>query len=625
MTADLTTDDTEIFQEPISEWIWRRRYRRADAPAQADPDTRSTGEADIAATWDRVARALAGVESDHREQWAQRFRGALGDFRFLPGGRILANAGAVGELGNTLFNCFAMDAPTNDVNHMFELLRESMLTLRAGGGIGCDFSAVPPAAAMKTSVHASTGVVAAMKLWDAACAAVTDSSSRPGAMMAVLRDDHPDIAAFVDAKSDVARAAALKHFNLSVLVSDDLMRAVEHDERWPLVFPVRGRTLGGEREIVRRRWSGNMDAEDCEVVASVPARRLWEQIMASAFASAEPGVIFIDRVRRANNLRYCEQIDTTNPCGEVPLPAYGACNLGSINLTCFVKDAFRERAHLDLPGIAATTVIATRMLDNVYDLSGFPLPSQTTVARRSRRLGIGITGLGDALAMLGLHYDAPEAIELAGRVMALICHTAYRASTVLARERGSFPAFEREAYCSSPFVASLPADIVDAIRRYGIRNSHLIAVAPAGSISLLANNVSSGIEPIFAPVVTRLAMDGDGVQREWQVTDWAWAQFRRIMGAGATPPVALSAASQVKPVAQLRMQAALQAHVDNAISKTIAVAAETSFDEFRNIYIEAHKLGLKGCTAYRPNAITGTTLCRCSEVQEEGERAPLLP
>lgn len=605
----MTTGHAVMFQQPISEWIWRRRYRHA--------------EANIGETWDRVAGALASAESDHREQWFGRFRDALDSFRFLPGGRILANAGTGGHgLGSTLFNCFAMDAPTNDVSQMFEMLRESMLTLYAGGGIGCDFSAVTPQARTKLQAHASTGVVAAMRLWDAACATVTDGSVRPGAMMAVLRDDHPDIEAFVDAKSDAVGAAALKHFNCSVLVSDDLMRAVTRDEPWPLVFPIRGRMLDNGREVVKRRWSGHRDPEDCEVVRRVPARALWERIMSAAFASAEPGVIFIDRVRRNNNLSYCEQIDTTNPCGEVPLPAYGACNLGSINLPRFVKDAFGERAHLDMPGIASTTVIATRMLDNVYDVSSFPLPSQGAVARRSRRLGIGITGLADAMAMLGLRYDAPEAVELARRVMTLVCHTAYRASTVLARERGSFPAFERDAYCASPFVASLPTDIVEAIRKFGIRNSHLLAVAPAGSISLLADNVSSGIEPIFAADATRWTVDDDNARRAWRVADWAWAEFRRLRGEQAEPPDALLAASRIDPLAQLRMQAALQEHVDNAISKTIHVDAETGMDAFRHLYTEAHRLGLKGCTVYRPNAITGTTLCRCDETDEANAVSP---
>lgn len=604
-----TTDRAGNFQQPISEWIWRRRYRHAE-----------TG---IGATWDRVSGALAAVESDHREQWAGRFREVLDDFRFLPGGRILANAGVGGSgLGSTLFNCFAMDAPTNDVSQMFEVLRESMLTLHAGGGIGCDFSAVPPAARAKSLAHASTGVIAAMRLWDAACAAVTDSRVRPGAMMAVLRDDHPDIEAFVGAKSDAARAAALKHFNCSVLVSDDLMRAVARDEPWALVFPIRGRVVESGREILKRRWSGNRDQEDCEVIRRVPARAMWEHITTTAFASAEPGVIFIDRVRRSNNLAYCEQIDTTNPCGEVPLPAYGACNLGSINLARFVKDAFGAHAHLDLPGIASTAVVAVRMLDNVYEVSSFPLPSQVAVARRSRRLGIGITGLADALAMLGLRYGAPDAVELARRVMTLICHTAYRASTVLARERGSFPAFERDAYCASPFVAALPADIVEAIRKFGIRNSHLLAIAPAGSISLLADNVSSGVEPIFAPQATRWTIDDDGTRRAWQVSDWAWSEFRHLRGARAAPPDVLIAASRIDPLAQLRMQAALQEHVDNAISKTINVDAETGIDAFRHLYTEAYRLGLKGCTVYRPNAITGTTLCRCDDAYEARAVSP---
>jgi ribonucleoside-diphosphate reductase alpha chain len=435
--------------------------------------------------------------------------------------------------------------------------------------------------------------------------------------MATLRCDHPDIEAFVDAKRD---ARELRHFNLSVLVTDAFMEALKAGADWPLVFPLApDAALRGE--VVMRQWSGRTE-QPCAVARRVPARALWERIMRATYDYAEPGVIFIDRVRAADNLAYAETISATNPCGEIPLPPYGACDLGSVNLTRFVRDAFTPAATLDLDGIAVTAAAATRMLDNVYDVSHFPLEPQRNVARGSRRIGLGITGLADALIMLGTRYGSPRALEVAADAMRTICLSAYRASIGLAREKGAFPQFRADDYVARPFVSGLPPDLIADIRRHGIRNSHLTAIAPAGTISLLANNVSSGLEPAYAADYDRTVRLADGSIQTLRVTDYACALFRRSAGPGAVPP-AFVRAEDIEPEAHLAMQAALQPWVDNAISKTIQVPAGCGFEAFREIYERAYALGLKGCTTYRPNPVTGAVLSaadpHCCSVEREAD------
>lgn len=589
-------DMTEYLSEPIARMVWEEKYRyRADG---------ATGDATIEDTWRRVAHALAAVEEpQHAGHWEEQFYALLQDFKFLPGGRIQAGAGTRHHI--TLFNCFVMGTIEDSIAGIFDALKESALTMQQGGGIGLDFSTLRPQGATARGVGvAASGPLSFMHIWDSMCATILSTGARRGAMMATLRCDHPDIEAFVEAKRD---PHALRHFNLSVLVSDDLMEAVARDAQWPLVFP-----LGPEEptsgEIVQRRWSGMATPQPCRVVRKTGARALWQKIMAAAYEYAEPGVIFIDRVNRCNNLWYREHISATNPCGEIPLPPYGACDLGSLNLTRFVRDPFASSARLDLDGIGAAASIATRMLDNVYGISHFPLVKQAEAASASRRLGLGLTGLADALVMLGIPYGSAESFRLAGEVMARISQAAYRASISLAQEKGVFPLFDQEKYLQGEFVRALPEDIQQGIRRHGIRNSHLNAIAPTGTISLLAGNVSSGLEPVYDWRYRRSVRAADGRISTFEARDHAYALYRALYGEQAPLTPAFVTAAGLPPAAHLGMQAALQAHVDNAISKTINVAEEASFFDFSGIYRLAYEQGLKGCTVFRPNAVTGQVL-----------------
>ncbi len=579
----------EIFTAPISRHIWDTKYRLRDAGGPL--------ERTVEDTWRRIARALAAVERDPR--WEERFRAALAGFRFLPGGRIQAGAGIDRRV--TLFNCFVMGTVEDSLDRIFDALKEGALTMQQGGGVGYDFSTLRPRGTPARAVGGvASGPVSFMRIWDAMCATLLSTGARRGAMMATLRDDHPDVQDFIRAKRT---PGALRNFNLSVLVSDALMQAVEDDAEWRLVFP--GEAEGGEAVV--RRWSGSLEPVPCRVHRRLAARALWDELMRATYDCAEPGVLFVDRINRGNNLWYREHISATNPCGEIPLPPYGACDLGSINLVPFVREPFTERASLDLDGIAETARVAVRMMDNVIDVSRFPLPQQAEMARGTRRIGLGLTGLADALIMLGLRYDEPRARELAGRVMRTICHAAYRCSIELAREKGPFPFFEREPYLAGEFIRALPADIGDGIAQHGIRNSHLTAIAPTGTISLLANNVSSGIEPVYAFHYRRRVLELDGRPREYELTDYALERWRALRGAAPRPPTFVSA-QELTPAAHLEMQAALQPYVDNAISKTINVPADFPFERFKDIYRDAFARGLKGCTTYRPNPVTGAVL-----------------
>jgi ribonucleoside-diphosphate reductase alpha chain len=580
----------------ISSQVWETRYRSGGLGRVRDRH--------IVDTWRRIARALAGAESRDRDDWEQRFLGALEGFRFLPGGRIQAGAGTDQRL--TLFNCFVMGRIDDSLEGIFDALKEGALTMQEGGGVGYDFSTLRPRGSpARTSGATASGAVSFMHIWDSMCATLQSTGNRRGAMIGTLRCDHPDIEEFIDAKRN---PQALRRFNLSVLVTDDFMDAVTAGAEWPLVFPVAEREPERPNEWIHRVWSGDPESQPCLVHRRTSARALWERIVRAAYDSAEPGVLFVDRIQRLNNLSYCEQISATNPCGEIPLPAYGACDLGSINLTQFVRDPFSDRSALDFDGIAATAGIAVRMLDNVYDLSHFPLPRQADVAKRSRRLGLGLTGLADALIMLGITYGSDRSLILAGDIMRTICVAAYRASIDLAREKGPFPCFTADQYTRGEFIRSLPEDIASSIRRDGIRNSHLTAIAPTGTISLLAGNVSSGLEPAYSFRMQRRIRLGDGGEKMLPVEDYAHRLYREKFGQGASLPPAFVAASQVPPVQQLAMQAALQRYVDNAISKTVNVPADCSFVDFRGIYERAYQLGLKGCAAFRPNPVTGELL-----------------
>ena len=588
------------FETDIAELIWDDRYRyRVDGVVR---------DGELQDTWRRVAQALSRQERQERQEWERRFFSLLQDFRFLPGGRILAGAGT--EFDVTLFNCFVMGTIEDSMAGIFEALKEGALTMQLGGGVGYDFSTLRPAGTPAWRVGGvASGPVSFMQIWDSMCETLLSTASRRGAMMATLRCDHPDIEAFIVAKQ---RAGQLRNFNLSVLVSDAFMQAVEDDVAWPLVFPAEGLGGGehraGRREVLRR-WPGHAEAVPCLVLREVPARALWERIMRATYDFAEPGVLFVDRINQQNNLGYREHISATNPCGEIPLPPYGACNLGSINLTRFVREPFTAAAVLDLDGIAQAAATAVRLLDNVIDLSRFPLSAQAQQARGSRRIGLGLTGLADTLIMLGQHYASDEARQLATRTMQTVCHSAYRASIELAGEKGSFPFFERDALLRRPFVQRLPPDMRQGIAERGLRNSHLTAIAPTGTISLLANNVSSGIEPVFDFEYRRRVRGRGGTDAWHQLTDFALRHWRERFGDRPLPDCFVDA-QHLSPDDHLAMQAALQPWVDNAISKTINVPANLAFDAFQAIYLKAYRQGLKGCTTYRPNAVTGAVLER---------------
>lgn len=582
-----------LFSEAIAENVWSNKYRLT---RHGHPD-----EPDIQETWSRVAFALSAAEAQHRDDWCHHFKTALSHFKFLPGGRILAGAGAHPHA--TLFNCFVMGRIDDSIDAIFPALSEAMLTMQAGGGVGCDFSNLRPIGMpAASSGNIASGPVSFMQIWDKSCETMMSTGMRRGAMMATLRCDHPDIERFIDAKRD---SLSLRHFNLSVLVSDDFMRAVEEDARWPLVFPLEGRPAEAGMRMCERIWSGRNIAEPCVVMRTVSARGLWDRLMQAAFDCGDPGVIFIDRVQRSDNLWYAERISTTNPCGEVPLPAHGACNLGSINLTQFVHDPFGRHARLDLQGIADIATVATRMLDNVYEVSYFPLKIQKKVAQSSRRLGLGITGLADAFAMLGIRYGSQASLELADSIMRTICHAAYRASIALVAERGVFHAYREAEYLAGDFISSLPLDIIQAIHASGIHNSHLLAIAPAGSISLLANNVSSGVEPIYAMQAVRKIRQPDGVIQTIPAQDYAGALFRKLHGEHAPFPDYFVEAHDVPYVEQLKLLSMLQTNVDQGISKTINLADNASFEDCREVYRQAYQFGLKGCTIFRSNNKTG--------------------
>lgn len=589
------------FDVPIARHIWETRYRYRDDGRVVDGTPQETMR--------RVARAVASVEKDERAVWERRFYEVLARLAFLPGGRILAGAGTRRRV--TLFNCFVLGQLDDTMDGIFNALKEAAITLQQGGGVGCDFSTLRPRGTVARAVGGvASGPVSFMRIWDCMCDTLLSTGVRRGAMMATLRCDHPDIEAFIDAKGAPGQ---LRHFNLSVLISDEYMRAVREDAEWPLVFPLAAGEIG-TGPLVERQWSGRLSPGPCRVHRTVPARRLWQRILRAAYDSAEPGVLFVDRINRENNLGYRERLSSTNPCGEIPLPPYGACDLGSINLTRFLKDPLASGASIDLEGIAATTAIGVRLLDNVIELSRYPFAAQERQAKASRRIGLGITGLADALALLGLPYGSEQARACAAAAMRTICHAAYRTSIELARQRGPFPHLERERYLARPFVRSLPEELRVGIAEHGLRNSHLLAVAPTGTISVLAGNISSGLEPLFGPRYIRDVMQSDGRIERFTVESYCYRLWRERHG-DTPPPPSFVYAADVSSDEDLRMQATIQRYVDNAISKTVSVAQEISFEAFGAIYEQAYALGLKGCTVYRPNPIRGAVLA-CEPVQE---------
>jgi len=550
----------------LQRMIWQRRYR-------------DRGESSIEDTWARVARAVAAAEPRDADAWRSRFLELLASTAFLPGGRILAGAGTGRRV--TLCNCFVMGPIEDSMQGICRALAEGAVTMQQGGGVGYDFSPLRPrGATAHTSGQIASGPVSFMRVWDALCATLQTTSERRGAMMATLRCDHPDIESFIDAKRS---PGSLSCFNLSVLVSDAFLQAVRGGADLPLTFA---------GEVVRR----------------VPARDLWRRLLEAATQIGEPGILFVDRVNRSNNLWYRERITATNPCGEVPLPPYGACNLGSLNLPLFVRGAFSTGASFDGAALAEAAGLAVRFLDDVIDVSGFPLEAQAREARATRRIGLGITGLADALTMLGLRYDSADARGIAADIARTLAHACYRTSIALSQERGPFPALRLDDHLAGPFVSALPADIRAAMRANGVRNSHLLAFAPAGTISLLADNVSSGIEPAFRAFYRRRFRRADGAGVELDLVDYAVARWRgQIPGAESLPPAFVDARG-VPPEAHVQMQAALQPYVDGAISKTVNLPFGCSVEEVERLVSVADASELKGITVFPATSPIGEVL-----------------
>jgi ribonucleoside-diphosphate reductase alpha chain len=568
------------FSAPIAEQIWDMKYRFKDAGGKPIDET-------VEDSWRRVARALASVENTP-EVWEPKFYDALDGFKFLPAGRILAGAGT--ERSVTLFNCFVMGTVPDSMGGIFDMLKEAALTMQQGGGIGYDFSTIRPKGAEVKGVAAdASGPLSFMDVWDAMCRTIMSAGSRRGAMMATMRCDHPDIEEFITAKQDSAR---LRMFNLSVLVTDPFMDAVKADASWDL------------------EWNG-------KVYKTVQALDLWNQIMRSTYDFAEPGVIFIDRINEKNNLNYCETIAATNPCGEQPLPPYGACLLGSINLATLVSDAFAPTAALDEAKLNDLVATAVRMMDNVVDASRFPLPQQEAEAIAKRRIGLGVTGLADALLMVGERYGSVEAAAITERWMGQIAKAAYQASARLAAEKGAFPLYDAKAFLDNDSMMSMDEETRELVAAHGIRNALLTSVAPTGTISLYAGNVSSGIEPVFAYSYTRKVLQNDGSRSEEEVVDYAVDLWRQKFGDKELPDYFVNAQT-LAPLDHVRMQAAAQKWIDSSISKTINCPEDISFEDFKEVYMAAWDQGCKGCTTYRPNDVTGSVL----SVSENTETAP---
>ena len=570
------------FPMAISQQIWDMKYRLKDQNGTFLEQT-------VQDTWRRIAKALSEVETEPKK-WETIFYNALTDFKFLPAGRITAGSGTKRNV--TLFNCFVMGVIPDSMSGIFDMLKEAALTMQQGGGIGYDFSTIRPKGSLVKGIAAdASGPVSFMDVWDSMCRTIMSAGSRRGAMMATMRCDHPDIEEFIAAKSDSQK---LRMFNLSVLVTDAFMDAVKKGEDWKLIY-------------------------NNKVYSVIKAADLWDQIMRATYNFAEPGVIFIDRINATNNLSYCETITATNPCGEQPLPPYGACLLGSINLAKLVEQPFDENAYLDVSQLEDLVSTAVRMMDNVIEVSQFPLEAQKLEAKNKRRIGLGVTGLADALLMVGLRYGSDEAVKKTEKWMKTIALSAYKASINLAEEKGAFPLFDPEKFIVSGKMIQMDEDVKQAAHKFGIRNALLTSIAPTGTISLYAGNVSSGIEPVFAYSYKRKVLQNDGSHVEEEVVDYAVQLWRDKFGDAPLPDFFVSA-QNLTPADHVKMQAAAQKWVDSSISKTINCPEDISFDDFKEVYIQAYDTGCKGCTTYRPNEVTGSVLSAASEEKSSSDQ-----
>ena len=621
--------------------IWDRKYRlktKSGRPVDATLDN----------TYQRVARALAAVEENDREHWAGQFLWALQNGA-IPAGRIMSNAGALAHKPATsTINCTVSGTVHDSMDGILTSVHEAGMTLKAGCGIGYEFSTLRPRGAFVSGAGAHTsGPLSFMDIFNAMCFTVSSAGGRRGAQMATFDISHPDVEDFIRAKRENGR---LRQFNMSCLISDEFLAAVRDRAPWKLVFPAAAHEIeDGKCEIVWRRWPRHHHANGgdtcttdeqgrvaCRVYRTIPAERLWNLIMNSTYDYAEPGFILVDRINEMNNNWFCEEIRATNPCGEQPLPPYGSCLLGSVNLTCFVKNPFAENARFDWDKYRKVVACFTRMLDNVVEINGLPLPRQVDEIRRKRRHGMGFLGLGSTLAMLRMKYGDDDSLAFTERAAREMAEVGWETGVDLAREKGPAPVLAEEFTITaemlslrpemaadgikvgdklrgaellarySRYMQKFPRQLTENIARHGCRFTHHTSIAPTGTISLsLANNASNGIEPSFAHRYHRnVIREGRKSKEKVEVFSCEFLAYRTLVDTEAgtdSLPDYFATAADIAPRRHVDIQAAAQAWVDSSISKTVNVPTDFDYAEFKDVYLHAHQKGLKGCTTFRYN------------------------
>ncbi|GAB4185641.1 MAG: adenosylcobalamin-dependent ribonucleoside-diphosphate reductase [Wenzhouxiangellaceae bacterium] len=649
-------DNSEIPLQEASWDIWDKKYRLKAKTGEVIDET-------VDATWQRVARALADVEETpalrerHYEEflWALR-RGAI------PAGRITSNAGAQAHKPATsTINCTVSGTIHDSMDDILGKVHEAGLTLKAGCGIGYEFSTLRPRGAYVSGAGAYTsGPLSFMDIYDKMCFTVSSAGGRRGAQMATFDISHPDVMEFIRAKREDGR---LRQFNCSLLITDDFMRAVAEDAQWPLVFPILEKEhdeldLNDPEQVLWREWpiqQGYVCRDDglvaCKIYRTIPARRLWDMIMSSTYDFAEPGFVLIDRINELNNNWWTENIRATNPCGEQPLPAYGACLLGSVNLTRFVEQPFTDEARFNWDEYRKVVKIFTRMLDNVVEINGLPLGRQRKEIEYKRRHGMGFLGLGSTLTLLGMKYGAEDSLTFTEQVAREMALAGWEAGLELSREKGPAPIMEDEFEVTGEMlrkrpemrddgwkvgdtikgkvlhsrysrymqrVAKVAPELVDALAEQGARFTHHTSIAPTGTISLsLANNASNGIEPSFAHHYSRnVIREGRKTKEKVEVYSYELLAYRTLINDQAEPyaetpeaqlPDYFITADDIRPKAHVDIQGAAQRWIDSSISKTANVPTDYDYADFKDIYRYAHEQGLKGCTTFRfnPEAFQG--------------------